>query len=223
MDKILKIATKELGIREYPGPDHNPRIIKYAEEAGMDWVNDDETPWCSIFLNWVCEKAHFERSHAAAARSWLNIGSHTDLPEPGHIVVYWRISPTSWQGHVGIFLGYSKNRKRIYTLGGNQQNAVSISAYNSDQLLGFRVLKSTIDLQLSTETLNLGDRGPAVVKLQDALKMGGFDCGTSDGFFGPMTEKAVKKLQRASGGDLEIDGIFGRDSRLFLIDLVQNG
>jgi uncharacterized protein (TIGR02594 family) len=221
MDRIIRIATNELGIREFPGPDHNPRILKYAEEAGLGWINDDETPWCSVFMNWVAAKAHFERSKKADARSWLQVGEEVSDPEPGDVVIYWRGDPTGWQGHVGIFFGYSHDQSRIYTLGGNQMNAVSISAYSKDQLLGFRRIKKIIPLRLPTNILRIGDKGPEVVKMQDALKMGGFNCGTSDGDFGPLTEEAVKKMQRHAGGSLEVDGVFGKNTRLYLKHLVE--
>jgi len=221
MERILRIAADELGVREIEGADHNPKIIGYAQEAGITWINDDETPWCSVFMNWVAEKARFQRSHSAAARSWLNVGFEINNPEPGDIVIYWRESPASAKGHVGIFMGFSHDHIRIYTLGGNQDNAVSISAYAADRLLGFRRLAKIIPLRLSTDVLSLGDKGPKVVKLQDALKMADFSCGTSDGDFGPKTEAAVIELQESSNGELEVNGIFNKETRLHLRDLVE--
>ena len=53
---ILQIASKEMGVTQIVGPEHNDRILQYASEIGMDWINDDETPWCSIFMNWVAKK-----------------------------------------------------------------------------------------------------------------------------------------------------------------------
>lgn len=221
MERILRLATNELGIREIIGSEHNPRILEYAQESGLNWVNDDETPWCSIFMNWVATKANFERSGSALARSWLNVGQSIADPEPGDVVVYWRENKTGTKGHVGIFMGYSQDRTRIYTLGGNQQNSVSISAYPSDRLLDFRRISKIIPLRLSTDVLKRGDKGPDVAKMQDALKMAGFNCGTSDGDFGPKTEAAVQELQESSEGDLQVNGIFDRDTRLYLKDLVE--
>ena len=56
MDNILKIAVPELGQKEIPGPEHNKRILDYATDE-FEWINDDETPWCSVFVNWVAKKA----------------------------------------------------------------------------------------------------------------------------------------------------------------------
>lgn len=220
MEKILKIAAGELGIREFPGPDHNPRIIKYAHDVGLRWVNDDETPWCSIFMNWVAWKSGFERSGKANARSWLEVGFEVLEPEPGDIVLLWREDPNGILGHVGLFLGYSQSGDRIYILGGNQQNAVSISAFETIRLLQFRRLTKE-DIRLTTKVLRVGDRGPEVATLQDTLKMAGFNCGTSDGFFGPNTEKAVKELQAYSIGHLIIDGVFGPETKEYLKNLIE--
>ncbi len=221
MDKLFKIAVAELGQKEVQGSGNNPAIVNYAREAGFDWVNDDETPWCSIFLNWVAMKAGLARSKQVNARSWLLVGQHTDAsPLPGDVVVFWWGSPTSWEGHVGIFLGFSHNGAKVYCLGGNQGNQVSISAYPRDTVLGFRRLAATPGMiDIPDAPLRRGDRGDAVKALQDALKAAGIDCGTSDGDFGPLTETAVKQLQSMKYG-LTIDGIYNENTRNFLLEIL---
>lgn len=221
MENLLKIASGELGITEVTGRADNERILQYADETGQSWIDDDETPWCSIFMNWVALKAGSERSNSAAARSWLNVGFSVANPEPGDIAVYWRGHPDSHQGHVGIFMGFSSDHSRIYTLGGNQNNSVSISAYPAERLLDFRRLTNKDDIELADKVLKRGDRGPAVAKLQDALKLAGFDVGTSDGIFGPKTEGGVKQLQ-STNFDLEVTGIFDLSSRKFLLKLLNS-
>ncbi len=54
--------------------------------------------------------------------------------------------------------------------------------------------------------LDLGDRGPQVQRLQEALKRAGFDC-NDDGHFGPETETVVREFQREHG--LAVDGMVG--------------
>jgi len=220
MDKLLKIAFNELGEKEIVGPEDNPTIVGYARESGFTWVNDDETPWCSIFVNWVATKAGLKKSNKANARSWLRVGLNVDTnPEPGDIVVFWRDSPESWKGHVGIFLGFSSNLGRIYCLGGNQGNQVSVSAYGKDRVLGFRRLTSSEIIALPEPVLKIGDSGAKVKQLQDALKSEGFNCGTSDGDFGPATLRAVKELQSQETG-LTIDGIYGKKTYDLLFELI---
>jgi len=222
MDKLIKIAVQELGQKEISGDQHNKRIVEYAHEAGFEWVNDDETPWCSIFMNWVAKQAKLQSSGKANARSWIMTGQNVDKnPELGDIVIFWRGKADSWEGHVGIFFGYTANAKRVYCLGGNQGNQVSISSYDKDQILGFRRLLSVnLKNTLPDQTLRLGDTGNDVKLLQDALKQIGIDCGTSDGYYGERTEEAVKQLQSMQTG-LKIDGVYGKDTRKFLGELLQ--
>jgi uncharacterized protein (TIGR02594 family) len=219
---LITIAIQELDVLETPGPNHTERILEYAKEAGFPEYTSDEIAWCSLFMNWVALKGKMKRTHKLTARSWLNVGLNVDdHPEPGDIVIYWRSSPTSWKGHVGIFMGYSKGGDRIYTLGGNQNNRVSISAYRANRLLGFRRLEKRVQVKLAKKVLKRGDIGTDVVKLQDALKLAAMDPGTSDGQFGPKTEGAVKDFQRTfAENDETITGIFDKTTREELLEVI---
>lgn len=221
MDKLLKVAINEIGVKEIPGNNHNAQIIKYAQEAGFAFVNDDETPWCSIFVSWCAMKAELVRSKKASARSWLHIGQNTSNPEPGDVVVFWRESIHSWKGHVGIFMGFSKDQTRVYCLGGNQGNQVSITAYEASKVLGFRRLVNSVMFKFPNKNLKIGDTGENVKNLQDALKMVGIDCGTSDGIFGNKTKNAVKELQAREIG-LQITGQFNKATREYLFSLLND-
>jgi len=222
MDCIIKTASEQLGQKEISGPEHNLTIVNYAQACGFEWVNDDETPWCSIFVNWVAHKCKLKRSNKANARSWLLIGEKVDsTPEPGDVVVFWRESPQSWKGHVGFFFGYSQDGSRVYCLGGNQGDQVSISAYPTNTVLGFRRLVSSNLISLPDPVLQKGDKGDGVKQLQNALKMKGFNCGTSDGDFGTKTENALKELQ-ATSGTLEVDGIYGSNTKDYFLTIIND-
>jgi peptidoglycan hydrolase-like protein with peptidoglycan-binding domain len=56
--------------------------------------------------------------------------------------------------------------------------------------------------------LSRGDKGQQVLELQYQLNSLGYFDGPFTGYFGPLTENAVKRLQRDRG--LRIDGIAGR-------------
>jgi len=219
MKDILHCAIGEIGVHEIPGSNHNSKILEYAQTTGFEWVKTDEVPWCSLFMNWVAFSTGYQRSKSALARSWLNVGRPINKPEPGDIVIYWREKKTSFKGHVGIFMGFSMDGSRIYTLGGNQFDSVSISAYSADQLLGFRRLEKAEKLILSTAILKKGSRGKAVIDLQNALKLVFIDVGTSDGIFGPKTKRAVKSLQTRNH-NLKITGVFDKKTRLYLMELI---
>jgi uncharacterized protein (TIGR02594 family) len=219
-DDILKIAVAELGQKEVDGPANNLHIVNYAKEAGFSWINDDETPWCSIFVNWVVKKAGIKGTNKTNARSWLLTGRTVDNnPEPGDVVIFWREQPDSWKGHVGFFLGFSADKSLVYCVGGNQGDQVSLSAVPSDTVLGFRRISDQKKIILHDNILRKGDTGDDVKKLQDALKGVGIECGTSDGIFGLLTETAVKKLQSMKTG-LNISGVFNTDTRKLLSEIL---
>ncbi len=220
MEKLLKIAFNELGTEEITGGSHNPEILKYAKETGISGITSDEIPWCSTFVNWVAWKAGLQYSGKANARSWLNTGTRVTTPEPGDIVVFWRESPESWKGHVGIFMGVSTDKKRVYCLGGNQGNRVSVSAYRMNTVLAFQRLAPVKSIQVPEPVLQVGSRGQTVMALQNALKLLSIDVGTSDGAFGPKTEAGVKELQTRKP-NLAIDGIYNSETRDLLESLLQ--
>lgn len=140
MKTLLDIALSQYGVTEIRGSKHNPTIVSYSDEIGYKGIIDDETAWCSIFINWCALKAGLERSGKLNARSWLSVGQEIKEPQTGDVVVFWREKPNSWKGHVAIFINYSEDGKYINCLGGNQSNQVCIKPYKASQLLGFRRL-----------------------------------------------------------------------------------
>lgn len=134
---MILTALSQYGQKEIVGVQHNDSIVKYAKEAGFAWVNDDETPWCSIFMNWIAMKTGYERTNKANAKSWLEIGIPVSTPETGDVVVFSRGANTA-QGHVGLFI--AKRYGLVYVLGGNQGDAVSITPYKESDVIGYRKL-----------------------------------------------------------------------------------
>ncbi len=220
MEELLKIAFNELGTEEIAGDEHNPEVLKYAKDTKINGITSDEIAWCSTFVNWVAWKSGLQYSGKPNARSWLNVGTKVNLPEPGDVVIFWRESPESWKGHVGIFLGLSPDRKRVYCLGGNQGNRVSVSAYRLNTVLSYQRLAPVKKLTIPDPVLQTGSSGPQVVALQDALKLLNIDVGTSDGSFGSKTASGIKELQTRKP-NLIIDGIYNEESRNLLESLFQ--
>jgi uncharacterized protein (TIGR02594 family) len=133
------------GLQEVPGSLSNPTIISWFKEFGYDWVEDDsETAWCSLTINKVAKDCGLEYTGKLDARSWMTIGKGVTDPKIGHLVVFWREKKAGWKGHVGLFAGWSKDKKHILTLGGNQNNMIGIRAYPIAAfdfgLLGYRDL-----------------------------------------------------------------------------------
>jgi len=66
---------------------------------------------------------------------------------------------------------------------------------------------ATTPIRVPTSTLKLGDKGAQVTILQRALKSLGYAPGAIDGKYGPSTQRAVARFQRAA--KLATDGIVG--------------
>ncbi len=125
----FEIAKREMaaGVKEIPGPQDNPRIVEYHQSTTLH-ATDDETPWCSAFVNWCIEQAGLKGTQSASSRSWLAWGQEINQPRLGCIVIC--------RGHVGFY--YQEEKGRILLLGGNQSNQVKISPYSKNKILGYR-------------------------------------------------------------------------------------
>lgn len=128
----VALAMGEVGVRERSGGE-NPRIIEYHQATTLR-ATEDEIAWCASFINWVLMKTGYERSHSAAARSFLGVPTKLKGFEKYAIVVFKR-GNSSWQGHVAIALEQTKTHVRC--IGGNQSNAVSIASYSKADVLAY--------------------------------------------------------------------------------------
>ena len=134
----MPFAFGEMGVKEIPGIEDNPRIVEYhASTAGPRRVKD-ETPWCSSFVNWCVTQAGLDGTRRKSARSWLRWGVQS-LPTIGSVCVLWRVNPVGVYGHVGFYLGRTGNN--VILLGGNQKNSVCVSTYPAARVLQNRTIK----------------------------------------------------------------------------------
>lgn len=131
-------AQHELGIAETPGDVDNPRIVEYHSATTLH-AKDDETPWCSAFVNWCFKQVGIAGTNRANARSWLTWGQQIAEPRLGCVAVLWRESPTSDKGHVAFYVGPDPARpNKIILLGGNQGDKVSTVPYEKSRVLSYR-------------------------------------------------------------------------------------
>lgn len=141
----LTIARNELGVQEYPGAANNPRVVDYLHTTtniSEALRSQDETPWCSGFVNWCMMQAGRDRTKSALARSWQGWGERINEPYVGCVVVFQRAVNF---GHVGFYL--EETETHIKVLGGNQQNPqtgifeVSEKSYPKADFLEYRAPK----------------------------------------------------------------------------------
>ncbi len=131
---LIALGELKLGVAEVPGPVNNQRVIEYHSTTTLK-ATDDFVPWCSSYLCWVMECAHISSPRSAQARAWEEWGDKLITPKFGAVVVLKRGTLPS-QGHVGFFL--DQDRERIFVLGGNQEDRVSIRPYLKASLLSYR-------------------------------------------------------------------------------------
>ena len=139
MDDLLLEILSHYGLSEVTGKHSNPEILEFFNELGYNIEDDSTSAWCSAMLSYYAKKCGYEYNKDLSARSWLRMPIMVLKPVIGDIVILWRENLQSWKGHVGIFINWDINK--IYILGGNQNNQISINAYPRERILGFRRLK----------------------------------------------------------------------------------
>ena len=130
--KHLTIAFKELGQQEIKGKQFNTRIGAYLSSVGLP--KDDEIPWCAAFVNWVLKEAGIIGTNSGWAKSYIGWGKECDC-EIGSIAVMNRGSNPA-HGHVAFVL--QENRETVYTIGGNQNDRVSIAEVPKVKIISYR-------------------------------------------------------------------------------------
>lgn len=136
--KWLAIAKKYVGLREIPGPRHNPVIVGWMKDLSNGAIDDDETAWCAAYTGAVLQEAGLKLpSNPLSARAYLELPMKLDRPAVGAVAIYWRGSKSGWQGHVG-FVGGKDQNGNVVLLSGNADNMVKWGSYDNARLLGYR-------------------------------------------------------------------------------------
>lgn len=203
----MKTAEAELGVAEFSGALHNNRILEYHDTTGLN-AEDDETPWCSSFVNWVFKQHGMANTKSAAARSWLHWGEKLTHPRRGAVVVLWRGHPNATTGHVALLDHQTHNY--VWLLGGNQNNRVCIDDYPETKVLDYRWPNGGGGGDHPTDVrpiLRRGSRGAAVREIQTKLKANFVPFLVVDGIFGRATETALRGFQESK--NLTPDGVCG--------------
>ncbi|MEO7052017.1 MAG: CHAP domain-containing protein [Rhodanobacter sp.] len=140
----LKANAGEIG-----GDNCGPFVRKYLAPAGLDEGNS----WCASFVSWCFlqavggNKSAMPFPYIAGARSllsefkrqnWASAPGSGYLPQPGDVVVWWRVSLAGWLGHTGLV--HSVQDGMLYTIEGNRSPRVQGFSYvlsRMDRLLGY--------------------------------------------------------------------------------------
>jgi uncharacterized protein (TIGR02594 family) len=174
------IARSYIGTTEGPGPADNPVIMEMYASVGHDWVEHDNVAWCAAFVGHCLERAGIRSTRKLTARSYLDWGIPIEVPDAqqGDIGIIPR-GTSSWQGHV-FFIDRMEG-KWVWSLGGNQDDAVNVKRYPVAKLLGVR---------------RAGNVAPSVKMSVEAVQrrlkdLGYHEVGQIDGKIGPRTRSAI--------------------------------
>lgn len=135
-------ARKHIGQKEVPGPKSNSWIlnlwVKIAPWLGR--ADDSVVPWCGAFVAHCLRTTGIEPPKAFyRASAYLSMGKPLPKPAYGCIVVFTR----DGGGHVGFVVG-KNSQGNLMVLGGNQGDAVKISAFSTSRVTGYRWPQSTM-------------------------------------------------------------------------------
>ncbi len=143
------IGELKAGAGEIGGNNAGPWVKKYLAPAGLDKGNS----WCASFVSWCYLQASGGNTtsmpfpYDPGARSllqrfkdlgWTQEPQSGYQPQPGDIVVWWRVQLTGWQGHVGLV--HQVQDGMLYTIEGNRSPRVQGFSYvqsRMDKLLGY--------------------------------------------------------------------------------------
>lgn len=134
----LQTAFELMGTREKPGKGSNEAIIGWARDLEIVSYNDDDIPWCGLFVAHCIGSQLPEESlpnNPLGARAWEKFGRKT-TPQLGAVMVFWRGSKTSGLGHVGFY--WAEDNEAYHILGGNQSNAVTVTRLAKSRFLQSR-------------------------------------------------------------------------------------
>ena len=132
----LSVARSFVGIKEIPGAASQPVILQWAKDIKAPAYDNDDIPWCAVFLNRVLLACQLPTAGAGydllRAKSFMAWGQGMALPAIGAVLVFQR--PDGH--HVGFYAG---ERDDAYcVLGGNQSNGVGYAWIAKDRLIGCR-------------------------------------------------------------------------------------
>jgi uncharacterized protein (TIGR02594 family) len=138
----MREARRLMGITEVPGPKSNPVILGWAKLLGSwiaNWYQDDDTPWCGLFVaNVIATTLPSEPlpANPLGALEWNKFGRELKIPEPGAVLTFERPGG----GHVGFYVG--EDATHLHVLGGNQANSVNITRIERGRLRAVRYPKT---------------------------------------------------------------------------------
>lgn len=169
---VIQDALKYLGYSETV---HNQVLGGMISKMTGSSTDPSNIPWCAGFVNSILKMNGMKgAANPMRAQDLLQVGSPTNNPQQGDIVVFDR---GNGLGHAGFFMGRNSDGS-INVLSGNQNNMVTVKAYGTQNVMGYRSLPNGDDAKAlmtgdmtSTNQQQMNQSGPAsttVMNMSDA-------------------------------------------------------
>ena len=140
--RIITIAKNEIGNGEI-GKNNSGQYVKLYNK-GL------ESSWCAGFISYCLKQSEYnELDYSLSAKAIYNQAKQQNIitasAQAGDLIVFWRDSPKSWKGHIGIVERIDSNY--IYTIEGNKGQfpakvkRVRYAKNNIPKLLGYIKIK----------------------------------------------------------------------------------
>ena len=129
---------------EVGGDNRGPWVRKY-----LNGLAAEGSSWCAAFVSWCYQSAPggIPFTYTVGARKllsefkqlgWADLPGSGYVPEPGDVIVWWRVSLEGWMGHAGMV--YQVKDGVLYTIEGNRSPKVQVFSYvlsRMEKLLGY--------------------------------------------------------------------------------------
>jgi len=137
--KYMQVALSYLGTKEAPGSANNPLVVDMFKLAEHPQITADSVPWCAAFIAACLKKAGTPNEVARSLRLWAAAYAQIGSPLPIQKPVWGSIGVKTRHGggHVGFVV--AANKDRIWLLGGNQGDKVSIASFPREAFTAFRL------------------------------------------------------------------------------------
>lgn len=130
----IESARRYVGLKEYDGPDNNPKIMAWAKIIGGEVRKEytaDSIPWCGLFVDaMMAENGIDGPATPLWALSWADWGIKLKTPAFGCVLSFKR----DGGGHVAFYLG--EDDDYYFCLGGNQSDSVNVTKVAKNRLKG---------------------------------------------------------------------------------------
>ena len=217
--KILALAKKELGNKEYPAGSNK---VKYNETYYGHSVSGSSYPWCAVFIWWLFYRSNAAQLYYGGEKTAYCPALLQYYESKGQIVsggykpgdlIFFDFNGNGTPDHIGICESF--NGTYITTIDGNtgtdnEANGGCVMRRKRHKKYVCGAARPAYSKEKEDDmilpVLKKGSKGKSVKALQALLVGYGYNI-EIDSSFGPATEKAVRKFQ--SSQRIAVDGSGG--------------